>query len=364
MIRPLLRQITTNARRTEAPSEGTRPICPSECRRCESAPSNAAVARMRTPALLCSKSPRHRAFRAGEPRAVGRLRNDMWPFKRKFPEKQLLAISESWSLSQRRHGSKPLIVRVNPGVAAAVGHPAYTHQVGVAIPLHEPDANGFPAGDESDQLDAIEDLLVARLTPERESIHVATISTGGMREFAFYSSSPQTTHEKLEHLRAKLLRIRCSTSSSQTRSGGSIGSFRELGRWEAGRLTRRWSRAAAHRLTSLVSRSSRGPKRPEQGCGPSSNARVRARRTLDQTLDRRCFGRYRGPHHSSPMWRIEAMDVAGCTSNARYSIASFFMEAAPFLVSLRCGDSQRTGRIGLSKCVRRPGYQPWLSTSS
>jgi hypothetical protein len=124
----------------------------------------------------------------------------MWPFKRKHPEKQSLELAESWSLSQGRHGSNPMIVRVNRGVAAAVGHPAYTHQVGVAVPLHQPDANGFPTSDESAQLGAIEDLLVARLTPDRQCIYVATISTGGMREFVFYSSAPQLTHEALQAL--------------------------------------------------------------------------------------------------------------------------------------------------------------------
>jgi len=124
----------------------------------------------------------------------------MWPFKRKYPEKQSLELADSWSFSQGRHGSDPMIVRVNRGVAAAIGHPAFTHQVGVAVPLHAPDPNGFPTGEEATQLDAIEDLLVSRLTPGLQCIHAATISTGGMREFVFYSSEPQTTHEVLEDL--------------------------------------------------------------------------------------------------------------------------------------------------------------------
>ena len=124
----------------------------------------------------------------------------MWPFKRKYPEKQSLDLTDSWSLSQGRHGSNPMVVRLNRGVAAAVGHPAFTHQVGVAVPLHNPDANGFPSPDEAAQLDALEELLVSRLTPERQCLFVATISTGGMREFVFYSSAPQSTHEALQSL--------------------------------------------------------------------------------------------------------------------------------------------------------------------
>jgi hypothetical protein len=128
----------------------------------------------------------------------------MWPFKRSYPEKGSLDLTDDWSLSQGTHGSNAMIVRVNRGVAAAVRHPAFTHQVGVAVPLRAPDANGFPAPDEAAQVDAIEDLLVARLTPNRQCIHVATISTSGMREFVFYSSEPQATHESLEGLASEI----------------------------------------------------------------------------------------------------------------------------------------------------------------
>ena len=124
----------------------------------------------------------------------------MWPFKRKHPEKHELQLTDSWTLSEGQHGSNPMIVRLNRGVAAAVGHPAYTHQVGVAVPLHSPDANGFPSADEAAQLDALEDLLVSRLSTNLQCIHAATISTGGMREFVFYSSAPAETHTTLEAL--------------------------------------------------------------------------------------------------------------------------------------------------------------------
>jgi hypothetical protein len=124
----------------------------------------------------------------------------MWPFKRTYPDKQSLVLIDSWSVSQGRRGANPMIVRLNRGVAAAVGHPAFTHQVGVAVPLHAPDAHGFPAADEAAQLDAIEDLLVSRLTIDRQCIQAATISTGGMREFVFYSSAPPETHEALQAL--------------------------------------------------------------------------------------------------------------------------------------------------------------------
>ena len=121
-------------------------------------------------------------------------------FRRRYPKKEELELGESWSFSKGRHGSDPLIVRVNRGVAAAIGHPEYSHQVGVAVPLRAPDDHGFPGSEESEELAALEEMLVSRLCDDRQSIFVAALSTGGMREFVFYTSDPARTHASLEEL--------------------------------------------------------------------------------------------------------------------------------------------------------------------
>lgn len=128
----------------------------------------------------------------------------MWPFRKRFPSKNDLALDERWSVSHGEYEGRPLIVRVNLGAAAAIGHPEFTHQVGVAFPLRAPDSNGFPSHDEGEQLSQIEDLLAERLEADRQCIHVATVSTGGMREFVFYSSDPESTHILLEELASEV----------------------------------------------------------------------------------------------------------------------------------------------------------------
>lgn len=124
----------------------------------------------------------------------------MWPFNKRFPPKSELVLEPRWSLDQGVYAGRPLLVRLNRGIDAAIGHPDYSHQVGVAIPLRAPDENGFPAREEGEQLGRIEDLLSERLEAERQCIHVATLSTGGMRELVFYSSDPASTHALLEQL--------------------------------------------------------------------------------------------------------------------------------------------------------------------
>lgn len=124
----------------------------------------------------------------------------MWPFKRRHSDKRDLEITENWSVSEGTYDGNLLIVRVNRGVAQAVGHSAFPHRVGVAVPLRLPDSNGFPGPEEAEQLQQVEELLSAELGADRQSLYVASISTGGMREFVFYTSDPAATHNLLDRL--------------------------------------------------------------------------------------------------------------------------------------------------------------------
>jgi hypothetical protein len=124
----------------------------------------------------------------------------MWPFKRTYPDKGAIELREAWFISRGTYAGKPTIVRINKGVAPVAGHPSFRHQVGVAVPFRAPDANGFPNREESVELEAIEDRLAAELGTDRLCLYAAAITTGGMREFVFYSSDPAATHDRLERL--------------------------------------------------------------------------------------------------------------------------------------------------------------------
>ena len=125
----------------------------------------------------------------------------MWPFKKKtFPPRSELTLTDSWDVCHGTDSGKPLILRINRGVGSAVRHPEFRHQVGVATLLREPDTNGFPSPAEQQELEQLEDRLIQLLAGERETIHVATLTTGGMREFVFYTANPQAVQNKVEHL--------------------------------------------------------------------------------------------------------------------------------------------------------------------
>ena len=80
------------------------------------------------------------------------------------------------------------------------GHPEYSHQVGIAVPLNKPNEHGFPQNEEFDQLNEIEDLISKRLEVDNESLLVGILTTDGMRGFVLYTSDPAAIKTKFEEL--------------------------------------------------------------------------------------------------------------------------------------------------------------------
>ena len=125
----------------------------------------------------------------------------MWPFKKKYRDVPESGVEQSWSMFQGEYDGKPLIARANVALKPYAGHPKYSHQVGVAVPLKSPDEHGFPGSDEASELNDIEDRICAELELGNECLFAAAITTGGMREFVFYTRDPQSVEQKLKHLR-------------------------------------------------------------------------------------------------------------------------------------------------------------------
>ena len=93
-----------------------------------------------------------------------------------------------WSVSQGNYDGSPLFVRIHHGVAPLVGDPRYSQQVGIAVPLLNPDADGLPTHEEGAQIFEIEDAISAALEPNHTSVLVLSITTKGMREFVLYTT--------------------------------------------------------------------------------------------------------------------------------------------------------------------------------
>jgi Family of unknown function (DUF695) len=134
----------------------------------------------------------------------------IWPFKRRPTQSDGLN-DDRWAVAQGTYEGQPVIVRLNKGAKSLIGRPDYSFRVGIAVPFQQPDERGFPPQSEMKALDKIEDAVDRALEERGEAVHVATITTAGMREFVFYTGNTETVLTKIN-------RLRTSTTSHEIQS--------------------------------------------------------------------------------------------------------------------------------------------------
>lgn len=110
-----------------------------------------------------------------------------------------------WDVVQGERSGEPIFVRRNASAQSLARHPEYRFRVGIAIPLNAPSPDGLPTNDEVDELNAIEDRICALLEQGNESLLVLAITTSGMREFVFYTRSPDSIESHLDALRSEVV---------------------------------------------------------------------------------------------------------------------------------------------------------------
>jgi hypothetical protein len=113
--------------------------------------------------------------------------------------------ADSWSVAQGKNDGRPMFVRINDGLRSIAGKPPFDQRFGIAVPLRAPDPNGFPAADESEALNKIEDDLLNTFQSSRQTLLALVITTSGFREFVFYTSVAEQIGPALEQLRARVL---------------------------------------------------------------------------------------------------------------------------------------------------------------
>jgi hypothetical protein len=109
-------------------------------------------------------------------------------------------ITDSWSIGHGDHDGKPIITRCNMGLWPAVGNAAFAKQLGIAVPLNHPTADGLPEAEESAQLYDLEEEIGRGFTVNNESLFACIITTGNMREFVLYTSNEAAAGVKAEQL--------------------------------------------------------------------------------------------------------------------------------------------------------------------
>ncbi len=128
----------------------------------------------------------------------------MWFFKKKTSSPDHLPVDGPWSIAEGERSGRAMIIRTNTGYRDYGSVPGYEHQVGIAVPLRSPEATGLPGAAEGAALGDMEDTICSSLEEQAESLFVAVITTGGMREFVFYTREPHRVKQRVEKLRQRI----------------------------------------------------------------------------------------------------------------------------------------------------------------
>ena len=105
-------------------------------------------------------------------------------------------MSGPWLMSEGEYEGKPIVVRLNAGLAPLAASGTYPFQAGIAVRLNAPDERGFPSAEDSAALGRFEDEFVEALCGDTSVVFAAVLTTGGMREFVFYASDEALLRER------------------------------------------------------------------------------------------------------------------------------------------------------------------------
>lgn len=101
--------------------------------------------------------------------------------------KDISQYADTWSVAEGKYEGNPMFLRYRSDAKKMAGHPDFPYQIGIAVPLLRPNEYKLPTNEEAEQLNAIEDDLIATLKKDPNLSEVLIITTNGMREFVFYA---------------------------------------------------------------------------------------------------------------------------------------------------------------------------------
>lgn len=106
---------------------------------------------------------------------------------------------EMWEVKESVLNGDEFVIRVCSGLEDAVGHPAYSYQIGIAVPLNFPTKPGFANEQESVFLKELE-LNIEREVESKSTRLAGVLSGRNMKEFILYTSEPEIAEEKIKKI--------------------------------------------------------------------------------------------------------------------------------------------------------------------
>ena len=111
---------------------------------------------------------------------------------------------DSWAVAQAELNGKPMFLRINEGLRSIAGKHPFDHRFGVTVPLHTPNEHGLPTNEEMESLNRIEEALEATFPPAGPTLLAVVVTTGGFREWVFYTSVAPDIAPAMETLRSRV----------------------------------------------------------------------------------------------------------------------------------------------------------------
>lgn len=124
--------------------------------------------------------------------------------KKSSPEKALPHVTDRWVTLEGKYGRMPLSIRVNQGLEDVIGHKDLQHQAGITVAILNPMKNGLPDKEEDTQLKKIEKIINSELNEKGIALFAAVVTTGGAREFIFYTGNPKAVESSFKILTGKI----------------------------------------------------------------------------------------------------------------------------------------------------------------
>ncbi len=106
---------------------------------------------------------------------------------------------QAWTLYLVKLDDGPMVVRLQQN--AGNGNESLKYMVGVATPLHSPNANGMHDAAEGAQLGVIEDAVIAALEKDAKAVFVLSNCSKGAKEWVLYTHDPEFVKGEFVKLR-------------------------------------------------------------------------------------------------------------------------------------------------------------------
>ncbi len=102
-----------------------------------------------------------------------------------------------WSIVHGAQDGQVLVARVHMGYQKFADRAAYPVRVGVATKVVKLAENGMPTAEENAVLLELEKRIQKVVEADREAILVVALTSGGVKEWVFYTSNPESTKQRM-----------------------------------------------------------------------------------------------------------------------------------------------------------------------